>query len=67
MLYDLKTPKKLRRDNFDLDKYARRAAETDIRMGFYDRNDYLSFHPAYLKRREELLQALEKEKEDGQK
>lgn len=67
MLYDLRTPKKLRRDNFDLDKYACRAAETDIRMGFYDRNDYLSFHPSYLKRREELLQALEKEKEDGQK
>lgn len=66
MVFELKTPKKLRRDNFDLDKYARKAAETDIRMGFYDRNDYLSFYPAYLKRREELLQFLEKEKYNGQ-
>lgn len=50
-----RTPKRLRKDNFNLEEYLRRAAELDIKWGNFDRDDYLSKQPAYIKRREELL------------
>jgi len=54
-----RTPKRLKKDNFNLEDYLRRAAELDIKWGKFDRNDYLSKQPAYIKRREELLKGKE--------
>lgn len=53
------TPKRLRQDNFDLNRYAEKAAELDVKYGIYDRNDALSSHPAYQHRRNILLKAKE--------
>ena len=54
-----RTPKRLKRDNFNLEDYLRRVADLDIKWGNFDRNDYLSKQSAYIKRREELLKGKE--------
>lgn len=58
MIQNVKTPKRLRRDNFDLERYIEKAAELDVKCGFYDRDDYLGQNPTYIKRREALLVVL---------
>ena len=40
--------------------YARRAAELDIKNGVLDRDDYLSQHPAYIEKKNELLVILKR-------
>jgi len=58
MIRNIRTPKRLKRDNFDLENYVERAAELDVKCGFYDRDDYLGQNPTYIKKREALLRAL---------
>ena len=69
MIQNVKTPKRLRRDNFDLERYIERAAELDVKCGFYDRDDYLGQNPTYIKRREALLVVLKNinSKDEGEK
>ena len=59
----LRTPKRLRKDNFNLENYIERAAILDIKYGYYDRNDYLAQQPAYIAKREELLKQMNEEKD----
>lgn len=51
-----RTPKRLKKDNFNFEDYLRRAAELDIKYGKYDRNDYIGSQEIYIMRRNELLQ-----------
>lgn len=62
-MYTLRTPKRLKRDNFNLTDYIERAAILDVKYGYYDRNDYLAQQPAYIAKRKELLKNLENKKD----
>ena len=68
MIRNIRTPKRLKRDNFDLERYIEKAAELDVKCGFYERNDYLGQNPTYIKRRNALLAALKdiNEKNEGE-
>ena len=69
MIRNIRTPKRLKRDNFDLEKYIERAAELDVKCGFYERDDYLGQNPTYIKRRNALLEVLKdtNSKDEGEK
>lgn len=69
MIRNIKTPKRLKRDNFDLERYIERAAELDVKCGFYERDDYLGQNPTYIKRRNALLEVLKdtNSKDEGEK
>ena len=53
-----------RRKELIMSDYARRAAELDIKNGVLDRDDYLSQHPAYVEKKNELLATLKRYKND---
>lgn len=59
-----RTPNRLKKDNFDLDEYLRRVAEFDVKNGILNRSDYLSSQPVYINRKAELLNEMDKEKEN---
>lgn len=61
MVVCLRTPQRLKRDNFNLDDYLKRAAMLDVKYGYYDRDDYLAQQPTYIQTREELLERMKKE------
>ena len=69
MIRNIRTPKRLKRDNFDLEKYIERAAELDVKCGFCERDDYLGQNPTYIKRRNALLEVLKdtNSKNEGEK
>lgn len=62
-MYILRTPQRLKRDNFNLTDYIERAATLDVKYGYYDRDDYLAQQPAYIAKREELLKQLKDRKD----
>lgn len=59
----LRTPQRLKRDNFDLENYIERAAILDVKYGYYDRDDYLAQQPAYIAKRAELLKQIKERKD----
>lgn len=56
----LKTPQRFKKDNFNLNNYIERVAILDIKYGYYDRDDYLARQPAYIAKRKELLENLDR-------
>lgn len=58
-----RTPKRLKKDNFNMEDYLRRAAELDVKYGIYNRDDYIGCQEIYIERRNELLK-LKKEQND---
>ena len=61
---NIRTPNRLKKDNFNLDEYLRRVAEFDVKNGILNRDDYLSNQPVYINRRAELLKEMNEEKEN---
>lgn len=53
-----RTPKRLKKDNFNMEDYLRRAAELDVKYGKLDRDDYIGSQEIYINRRNELLQQM---------